>query len=611
MTAETTGRTSVDGTPPWGAEIREDGVVLRLWAPQEKRLRVELAGRVHEMRAVDGGWFEFVADRDAIGAQYRFVLADGLAVPDPASRRQAGTVDGPSRIVAVPASSAPAWGGRPWEEAVLYEMHIGTFTPQGTFRAAIDRLDHLADLGITFLEIMPVAHFHGRRGWGYDGVLHYAPHSAYGSPDDMRAFVDAAHARSLGVILDVVYNHFGPEGNYIGRYAPGFFRDDRQTPWGAAIDFSSRPVRRYFIDNALYWIRDFGLDGLRFDAVEQIYDSSPRHILDEIAERVHATVRDRPVHLIVEDQRNDVGLLLRNEQGRPKTFTAEWNDDFHHVAHVIATGESGGHYTDFSTRLEEKLALSLARGFVFPNRGSAKVAPMTGADADTPLAPTCFIDFLQNHDQIGNRAFGDRLLDSAGEPMVKVLTAILLLSPPIPFLFMGQDYAEKRPFQFFCDYEGDLAEIIRRGRLDEARGFGGLAAGRREDELPDPNAESTFEACKLDWTALGRQPGRGWHAFTRQLLDLRRTHIVPLLQAGAVPSVQVEKAGDGVVALTWRFGARKLCLRANLSQTPRAAPSCDGEVIFALPPGSDCGGTAGLAGRSVVFSLTPPAAGAR
>jgi maltooligosyltrehalose trehalohydrolase len=591
--------------PAWGPDVRDNGVDFRLWAPAEAEVKLRLSGVDLPMTGREGGWFEIAASREAIGKDYLFVLADGLVVPDPASRGQLNGVHGPSRVAAPDGYrwEQQVWRGRPWEEAVVYELHIGTFTPEGTFRAAIGKLSDLAEIGITALEVMPVAHFSGERGWGYDGVLHYAPHSAYGTPEDMKAFIDAAHSLGIMVLLDVVYNHFGPEGNYLHRYAPNFFRNDRQTPWGAAIDFGEDAVRRYFIDNALYWIGEFRLDGLRLDAVEQICDTSSKHILTEIAETVRSKFSDRRVHLVIEDQRNYVGLLKRDAEGRAKTYTAEWNDDFHHVAHVIATGEKVGHYKDFSTHLSAKLAKSLCDGFIYANRDVPEHVKATDLDDDISLPPTSFIDFLQNHDQIGNRAFGERLLGLADEHMVKALTAIMLLSPHIPFLFMGEEFGETQPFYFFCDYTGELGELVRKGRAKEAEGFGGLKKGKSLGDLPDPNARSTFDGSKLRWPSKDSDHGRGWSEFIRVVLGIRRQYLVPLLgRGGEMRATTLPTEEEDVVAVSWTFGAETVELRANLSNKPKVVPAWAGEPVFAFETFEDVRADR-LSARSVVLAV--------
>ena len=348
----------------WGAAfIRAGEVRFRLWAPGEERLELELDGKRAPMTRDDDGWFELVADGVRPGARYGFRLADGRFVPDPASRAQAGDVHGPSRVIDPTdyAWRTGDWRGRPWEEAVLYELHVGTFTPEGTFRAAIAKLGYLADLGVTAVELMPVAQFGGRRGWGYDGVLPYAPHPAYGSPDDMKAFIDAAHEHGLMVLLDVVYNHLGPDGNYLHCYAPAFFHPENQTPWGPAIAYERAPVRSFFIENALFWLHEYRLDGLRLDAVDHVRDpQSKPEILVEIAERVRTAITDRHVHLTTEDNRNITRLHTRGRNGEVPLYTAEWNDDVHNVLHVIATGESEGYYEDFVADPWGKLGRALA-----------------------------------------------------------------------------------------------------------------------------------------------------------------------------------------------------------------------------------------------------------
>jgi maltooligosyltrehalose trehalohydrolase len=597
-------RHDLTSQPAWGPDIGDDAVVFRLWAPAESEVKLRLGDVDLPMVGKESGWFGLKTSREAVGKNYLFVLSDGLVVPDPASRGQLNDVHGASRVAAPDEHrwKQQDWRGRPWEEAVVYELHIGTFTPEGTFQAAIGKLEHLAELGITALEVMPVAHFSGERGWGYDGVLHYAPHSAYGTPEDMKAFIDAAHSFGIMVLLDVVYNHFGPEGNYLHRYAPSFFRDDRQTPWGAAIDFGQNAVRRYFIDNALYWIGEFRLDGLRLDAVEQIYDTSATHILTEIAETVRAKFSGRQVHLVIEDQRNYVGLLKRDVEGQAKTYTAEWNDDFHHVAHVIATGEKVGHYKDFSTHLSVKLAKSLCDGFIYANRDVPEHVRARDPDDDVSLPPTSFVDFLQNHDQIGNRAFGERLLSLADERVVKALTAIMLLSPQIPFLFMGEEFGETQPFYFFCDYTGELGEIVRKGRSKEAEGFGGLKKGKSLADLPDPNAWSTFDASKLRWALKGSDHGRSWSEFIRVLLDIRRTYIVPLLARAGDMQATTLSAEEDVVAVSWTFGAETVELRANLSSEPQTAPAWAGEPVFAFEAVEDLRSDR-LSARSVVLAV--------
>ena len=499
---------------PFGAELQADGRVrFRLWAPPHREVQIELDGETVAMQPVGEGWHELVTDRARAGTRYRFVLPDGLRVPDPASRYQPEDVHGPSEVVDPTAYAwrDAGWSGRPWQEAVVYELHIGAFTPEGTFRAAIGKLDHLVALGVTAIEIMPIGDFPGRRNWGYDGVLPYAPDSSYGRPEDLKALVEAAHARGLMVLLDVVYNHFGPEGAYIHPIAPQTFTDRHKTPWGAAINFDgpdSGPVREFVIHNALYWIEEFHLDGLRLDAVHAILDDSPKHLLEELAERVRAAAPDRHIHLILENEENQAERLVRDENGEPRWYTAQWNDDVHHVLHVAASGETKGYYADYKGDTE-KLGRALAEGFAFqgelmPYRGRPRGAP----SADLP--PTAFVAFIQNHDQVGNRAFGDRVTDFAPAEAVRAIAAVYLLLPQIPMLFMGEEWGAAQPFPFFCDFGPELADAVRKGRREEFARFPEFQDPATRERIPDPMAEETFASAKLDWDDIERAPHSGW-----------------------------------------------------------------------------------------------------
>lgn len=396
----------------WGAEyIAADVVRFRLWATGQQKVMLRLAGKDHEMQASGDGWFTLEVSGVTPGTVYSFVLSDGMVVPDPASRAQKTDVNGPSYVVD-PGSYVwrnTGWKGSRWEQAVVYEMHTGTFTPEGTFRAAIAKLPYLAELGVTVIEVMPVAQFGGERGWGYDGVLLYAPHSAYGTPDDFKAFIDAAHEYGLSVVLDIVLNHFGPEGNYLPLLAPAFFHKERMTPWGNGIAYDVDAVRRYIIEAPLYWLTEYYLDGLRFDAIDQIEDSSAKHVLVEIAQRIREDIIDRPIHLTTEDSRNIISLHPRDQGGNAPLFTAEWNDDFHNAVHVFATGETHAYYNDFADAPEKYLARALAEGFAYQGEISPQTGEPRGAKS-TGQPPVAFVDFIQNHDQVGNRAQGDRLI---------------------------------------------------------------------------------------------------------------------------------------------------------------------------------------------------------
>jgi maltooligosyltrehalose trehalohydrolase len=548
----------------WGASLREDGsAIFRLWAPAVRNLRLRLPGEDREMRPSGAGWFELEAGDIAEGTPYQFVLPDGLAVPDPASRAQAGDVHGPSLLTS-PAFDWKTgdWNGRPWEEAVIYELHPGTFSRDGTFDGIRRKLDYLAETGFTAIELMPVAQFSGNRGWGYDGVLPYCPHTAYGGAAGLKRLVDAAHERGLMMILDVVYNHFGPDGNYLGAYAPQFFDPDRQTPWGPAIRFEEPAVRAFFLDNPLYWLEEFHFDGLRFDAIDQIKDESEMHILEEMARRIREHIPHRHIHLATEDERNIVALHPRDAENRPILFTAEWNDDFHHAAHCLATGEKAGYYTGFADDPIHHLTRALAEGFCYQGE---PYEPREGKPRGVPSAsqpPTAFVAFLQNHDQVGNRARGERLTALTNAETVDLLTAVLLLNPQVPLVFMGEEYGETNPFLFFTDFQGELAKAVREGRRREFADFGHSSEDGSE-RVPDPNALSTFEASMLDWSRPETEPGRQRLDLFQRLLELRRIHIVPHLRGMAAIKGRAERAGERAFCVWWRMGGHMLGTVAN------------------------------------------------
>lgn len=564
----------------WGSEFVTDSTVrFRLWAPGQESLSLRLNGEEQPMNAVDDGWFEYEATGVSPGAEYQYVLADGMAVPDPASRAQKADVNGPSLVVDPNqyAWQNTGWQGRPWEETVVYEMHFGTFTPEGTYQAAIEKLPYLAELGITMIEVLPVSQFGGNRGWGYDGVLLYAPHSAYGTPDDFKAFIDAAHGYGLSVVLDIVLNHFGPEGNYLPLLAPAFFHKERMTPWGPGIAYDVDAARRYIVEAPLYWLKEYRLDGLRFDAIDHIDDISDKHVLNEIAERIRAEITDRPIHLTTEDSRNITSLHPRNDAGDAPLFTAEWNDDFHNAIHVFATGETHAYYEDFAGEPEKHVARTLAEGFAYQGEMSQHAGAKRGVDS-TGQPPVAFVDFIQNHDQTGNRAHGDRLIELAGAERTKVLLATLLLSPHIPLLFMGEEYGETNPFQFFTDFHGELAKAVREGRAKEFKGH----HGHDGEDVPDPNAEQTFLRSKLDWNRRSGEQGKAWLALTRHLLELRQQHIVPLL-ATAKGAGRVVETAPGLVAVSWAFEKGTLSMALNIGDSAQPLPDFPGETIFAWP----------------------------
>ncbi len=579
---------------PFGAEYRPDGSVrFRLWAPAAHRvdLRLENVENVTPLplQCGDQGWFEVVTDAAKPGTLYQFQIDAGQEVPDPASRFQPRDVHGPSEVIDPCAFDwqDDAWLGRRWEEAVIYELHVGAFTPAGTFSSVCQRLDYLADLGVTALELMPLADFPGRRNWGYDGVYQFAPDSIYGRPEDLKHLVQSAHARRIMVLLDVVYNHFGPEGNYIGLYAPQFFTDRHHTPWGNAINFdgaASRAVRDFFIHNALYWLNEFNFDGLRLDAVNAILDDSTPDILTELADAVRSAAEPaRCVHLILENDRNQSHYLQRTKQCRPRTYSAQWNDDIHHALHVLITGEKDGYYVDYSDRPVDRLGRCLAEGFDYQGEVSTYRNGQKRGEPTDGLPPTAFISFLQNHDQIGNRAFGERILTIADPRAVRAASAILLLSPQPPLLFMGEEFGAQTPFLFFCDFEKDLAAAITAGRRNEFARFARFSDPAAREKIPDPNDVRTFEISLLDWDALARAAHQEWLDLYRNLLALRSQHIVPHLLNGCHVRASYEARGDRSLKAEWLFSDdAKLVLLANLGAAPLpAAIPSDSQIIYA------------------------------
>jgi malto-oligosyltrehalose trehalohydrolase len=575
MSASTTRPVVVVCDQKWGPKALPNGTFrFQLWAPVERSVSLRLNGVDLSMERSQDGWHR-LDTRAAYGDTYAFVLEDGRLVSDPASRQQAGPLEGPS-VLTDPDSYAwlnTAWTGRPWEETLVYEIHIGTFTRQGTFLSALEKLDYLAALGFTAVEIMPLAHFPGKRGWGYDGVLQFAPHSAYGSPDDFKAFIDAAHGLGMMVFLDVVYNHFGPEGNYLGQYAPGFFRQGGATPWGDAIAYERPEVRGYFIENVLYWLRDFRLDGLRFDAIDQIDDGSDIHIIEQIARTVRKEVVGRRVHLITENPANGTDLMVDQPGGR--YFEADWNDDFHHALHVAVTDEGVGYYEPYKEDTWDKVRHAMAYGYLKPGKPIVSDNP----PPTKSLPPTAFIHFLQNHDQVGNRALGDRLHLGIDRHVYRALTEMLLLAPQIPLLFMGDDHLSLRPFHFFTDYQGDIAEAVRTNRPKEAANFGGFPKGSTEANIADPNDPETFMASTLDWHEAATEGGRAWADHIHYMIGLRMEKIVPLLADAKGFSGRIIEAPERCIYIDWELGTKTLQLRANLSGEDVALPAGVGDRI--------------------------------
>jgi maltooligosyltrehalose trehalohydrolase len=558
-------------TPLWGPTLlAPDRTRFRLWAPGCETVTLELdGGDAISMTCDDDGWFEAEAAVGA-GARYRFRLSDVLAIPDPASRAQVGDVHGWSVVVDRDAYAwqTAGWRGRPWEETVLYECHVGTL--DGFARVA-ETLPALVELGVTAIELMPVNAFSGRRNWGYDGVLPYAPAAAYGTPDDLKALIDRAHGLGLSVFLDVVYNHFGPDGNYLPVIAPDFFDETRHTPWGDAIAFKRDAVAHYFIDNARMWIEDYRFDGLRFDAVHAIGDNG---FLDRLAAEIRRGAGDRHVHLVLENESNDAERLGDAQ------FDAQWNDDFHNVLHVLLTGEDGAYYQDFADRPAERLARCLGEGFIYQGEGSPNHDGKPRGKPSAHLPPTRFVAFLQNHDQVGNRALGERLPLLTDAARLKAATALLLLCPQIPMLFMGEETGSRSPFLFFTDFHDELAVAVREGRRKEFAKFPAFADPEQRETIPDPNAVATFEASRA-------APGGDaveWRDFYRSLIAIRRDRIMPGLARAATAGAAT--LGDKAVCARWTLGdGATLTLALNLGDEPVAIDAPDATPIATVGAG--------------------------
>jgi maltooligosyltrehalose trehalohydrolase len=603
----------------WGPRLLDAGVEFRLWAPSVNAvdLLIDRGGAdgrgATAMHRVDGGWWRLTVAEAGPGTRYAYRLPGGLEVPDPASRFQPDDVHGRSQVVDAGSYDWQDgdWAGLPWHDAVVYELHVGAFTREGTFRAAADKLDDLVALGVTAVELLPVADFPGARNWGYDGVLPFAPDSSYGTPDELRQFVDAAHARGLMVLLDVVYNHFGPDGNYLGTYAEPFFTDRHYTPWGDAINFDTGPhtaaTRQFFIENALHWLEDYHFDGLRLDAVHAIYDDSPVHILTELADRVRrGPGASRPVHLVLENDDNESRWLRRDRGG----YDAQWNDDLHHALHVTLTGQADSYYADYAERPLQHLLRALTEGFAYqgevsPHRGHRRGEPSIG------LPPSAFVAFLQNHDQVGNRAFGERIHELCPPAALAAATAVLLLSPMPPLLFMGQEWCATSRFPFFCDFSGELAQAVRDGRIREFERFEAFSDPEALRRIPDPVSTATFEAAKLRWQELDDPGHARWWRLHQELLAVRRRDLTPLLAGDDAGRSEGRLLGDQGLAVTWNLaGGARYHLRANLGD--RALDLADGPpglLVYGTPAALMNGVPRTLPPWSVVFSIerTDPA----
>ena len=571
---------------PFGATLEGQTTRFRIWAPSADQLTLELDGTDHAMTVEGDGWFALSLPAPA-GSRYKFRMSDGMAFPDPASRAQAGDVHDPSLVVD-PSSyewQHGDWQGRPWHETVIYELHPGTL---GGFVGIREHLPRLKALGVTAIELMPVAQFPGAHNWGYDGVLPYAPDSAYGTPDQLKALIDEAHGMGLMVFLDVVYNHFGPDGAYIHAFANRFFRDDLNTPWGASIDFRRPEVRAYFEQNALYWLQEYRFDGLRFDALHAISESD---FLDEMAATIRSNVQ-REVHLVMEHEGN-AAKHLRATPTAPG-FDAQWTDDIHHVLHVLLTGELEGYYEDYKNSIT-MLSRGMAEGFIYQGDWSEHACKFRG-EKSAHLPTTSFVIFLQNHDQTGNRALGERLTVLADPRALRAAQGLLLLSPFIPLLFMGEEVQSKRPFLFFTDHGEELAELVRKGRREEFKHFPAFKDPSRRDKIPDPNDRATFEASAPDFS--------GDDSFVRGLLAIRRDRIVPGIPG--TRSLGSEVIGKSALAAHWRLGNGDVLGIAISFGDQAALPTPSGELLFESEPGVwDLAKTGTLRDRSSIAWIEP------
>jgi maltooligosyltrehalose trehalohydrolase len=555
---------------------------VRVWAPARREVRVAHGRELAEQTALapepGSGFFSGWVDGLEPGGRYGFLLdGDARPYPDPASRFQPEGPHGPSEVIdpATFAWTDGGWQGPPPRGQVVYELHVGTFTPPGTFAAAAARLEMLADVGVTVVELMPVAEFAGRFGWGYDGVDLWAPSHLYGRPDDLRRFVDRAHALGLAVVLDVVYNHLGPDGNYLGQFSPDYFTDRYDNEWGDAINFDgpgAGPVRALFADNAAYWVSELHLDGLRFDATQQIFDGSREHIVAEAARRARAAARGRRLLLIAENEPQDAGVVRPLDAGG-YGLDAIWNDDFHHTCRVALSGHKQAYYSDYGGTAQE-LVSAVRRGFLYQGQRYAWQHQRRGTST-RDLPGETFVHFLENHDQVANSARGARLVSMAAPGALRALTALLVLGPATPMLFQGQEFGSTQPFRYFADHRPELAAAIEAGRREFLSQFPALASIR--SALPAPGAEDTFAACKLDWSERERHPEA--LALHRDLIRLRRTD--PVL--AATPRERIDGAVLSPEALVLRFqddaGERLLIVNLGVDLSRGSLP----EPLLAPP----------------------------
>ncbi len=564
-------------TGRFGPQPLERGYRFRLYAPALDSVACAVDGRKLPMERGAGGWFALDDSEARPGSRYAFVLPDGLHVPDPASRFQPGGVHEPSEVVDATAFAWPddGWKGRPWHEQSIYELHVGTFTFEGTYAAAVERLDDLVALGVTTVELMPLAAFAGERNWGYDGVLPYAPFAGYGTPDDLKRLIVAAHARGLAVFIDVVYNHFGPDGNYLNAYAPTFFNSGTHTPWGAALDVTIPDVRAFFAENAAYWLAEYRFDGLRLDAIHAIVDPFAPSFLHEVRTTALAACEpDRFVALVVENDLNDAAPL---DDG----YDAQWNDDVHHCVHVLVTGEGDGYYRDYVADPAGLLARALTSGFAYQGEVSAHRDDMPRGTASARFALTKFVSFLQNHDQIGNRPMGDRLSRLAPPDAIRAAMALVYLAPAPPLIFMGEEWAASTPFLFFSGFSGDLARAVTEGRRREFAAFPAFSDPAARQTIPDPEAPETFAASRLRWEERDEPEHARMLAFATTLLHTRSEAVVPYIANVTGMDASFVRVGERGLQLRWNLADGVLHADANLGPEPLPAmrERLDGEMF--------------------------------
>jgi maltooligosyltrehalose trehalohydrolase len=513
---------------PIGAEVQpKGGTHFLVWAPRPKRIDVVLesgpgAPAIIPLKPLENGYYEGLAPNSAAGTRYRFRFDGNGSFPDPCSRYQPNGPHGSSQVL--DPSTFPwrdaRWPGVSIEGQILYEMHIGTYTKKGTWAAAQQELVELKACGITVIEVMPVADFPGRFGWGYDGVGLFAPVWLYGEPDDFRRFVDQAHHLGLGVILDVVYNHFGPSGNYLNEFSPDYFTDRYENDWGQAVNFdgeNSEPVREFFLTNAAYWIEEFHLDGLRLDATQQIYDQSPEYIVTAIAKQVRKAARGRKTIIVAENETQDTRLVRPAKDGG-SALDGLWNDDFHHSAMVALTGRNEAYYTDYLGKAQEFLSM-LKYGYLYQGQRYKWQKKRRGSPG-LRLPPACFVIYIQNHDQVANAGRGERIQFLTSPGRLRAMTALMLLAPATPMLFQGQEFGASAPFTFFSDHIPELGKLVKKGRIQSLHQFRGLATQEMQTYIPDPGNPLVFEGCKLDLTE--RDSHRSMYDLHKDLLRLRR-----------------------------------------------------------------------------------------